>query len=226
MINTQIISGNVIYTIVGILQPWPSNFFFQTDFNTAILVPIQTALRTEANANISNLAIRIHSTAGMDMTEMQITQYLQNLTQSQVVVQSPKSLIDSMQKSSETMTILLGLIGSISLIVGGIGVTNIMLVSVAERHREIGLRLAVGARQRDIQWQFLVESVTLSIFGGISGMLLGIVITLCVSLYSHWQFQLYLLPPMPAINRVGIFFGFYPALLASRLDPIQTLRSE
>jgi putative ABC transport system permease protein len=106
---------------------------------------------------------------------------------------------------------------------------NIMLVSVAERHKEIGIRLAIGAKQRDIQMQFLVESITLSIFGGVTGMILGIVSTYFVALYSKWTFSLFLMPPLVGCFvsiMVGVFFGFYPAMKASKLDPIQTLRSD
>ena len=230
VLGTQIEVGKMIFTIVGVLAPWPSNFFFQSDFNSAVIIPLQTALKTLNNAQISNLAIRVHDTTLIHHTEQQIKQYIQQHTYGETAtIQSPKSLIDSMQSSSNTMTLLLGMIGSISLLVGGIGVMNVMLVSVAERHREIGLRLAIGARQQDIQMQFLIESITLAIFGGLSGMLLGIAVTLGVSLYSHWHFHLYLLPPLVGALisiLVGVFFGFYPARKASKLNPIQTLRSE
>lgn len=230
VLGTQIIVGKMIFTIVGVLAPWPDNFFFQSDFNTAVIIPLQTALKTQENAQISNLAIRVYDTTLINQTKKQLKHYIQQHTYHEnTTIQSPKSLIDSMESSSETMTLLLGMIGSISLLVGGIGVMNVMLVSVAERHREIGLRLAIGARQRDIQMQFLIESITLAIFGGISGMLLGIIVTFGVAVYSHWHFHLYLLPPLVGALisiLVGIFFGFYPARKASRLDPIQTLRSE
>jgi len=229
-IDTQIAVGNTIFTIVGVLKSWPTNFFFNTDFNTSVIAPIQTVQQTQANATIQSLAVRIKDTTLINQTKTAIEHYIKTRSIDQgVEIQSPKSLIDGMRKSSETMTLLLGLIGSISLIVGGIGVMNIMLVSVAERHREIGLRLAIGARQRDIHLQFLCESITLSIFGGLSGMVLGIIITYGVALYSHWQFHIYLLPPIVGALVsifVGVFFGFYPAMKASRLDPIETLRSE
>ena len=229
-IGAQITVGNSIFTIVGVLNPWQTNWFFNTDFNNAVLIPIATALSLQKSATISNVAIKINDTNLMSQTENQITQYVQQHTiKQQVNIRSPKSIIDSMKKSSETMTLLLGLIGSISLIVGGIGVMNIMLVSVAERHKEIGIRLAIGAKQRDIQLQFLIESVTLSIFGGVAGMVLGVLVTYGVSLYSKWTFSFFILPPLLGCIvsvLVGIFFGFYPARKASKLDPILTLRSE
>lgn len=229
-IGQQIQVGNTLFTIVGILKPWPTNWFFNVDFNESVLIPITTALAIHHSAAISNLALRIHHTGQLKATEKAITAYIQQHTvQQQVYVHSPKSIIDSMRKSASTMTLLLSLIGSISLLVGGIGVMNIMLVSVAERHKEIGIRLAIGARRRDIQLQFLTEAVTLSIVGGLIGMVLGILITLGVSLYSDWHFTFFILPPLIGFMvsvLVGIFFGFYPAYTASQLDPIRTLRSD
>ncbi len=230
LIGQQITVGKTVFTIVGTLAKWPASFFFNADFNHAILVPITTAIAIQKDAQINNLAITIHHTNSLEKTEKIIQNYITEHTiQQKVSIHSPKQLIDSMKQSANTMTLLLGLIGSISLIVGGIGVMNIMLVSVAERRREIGIRLAIGAQQRDIQMQFLVESITLSVCGGIGGMIIGIIVTYVVALYSHWQFAFFVMPPTVGALvsvAVGIFFGFYPAKQAAKLDPIQTLRSE
>ena len=226
----QVSVGSSIFTIVGILGKWPTNYFFNTDFNDAIIIPITTAMGLEKNAQINNIALRIINTNNIEPTKVAIQSYVAaNTVNQQVTVHSPKTLIDSMKKSARTMTLLLGMIGSISLIVGGIGVMNIMLVSIAERHREIGVRMAIGARQSDIQWQFLMESVTLSVCGGIAGLILGLIVTDIVAWTSHWQFKVFLMPPLVGFGvsvMVGIFFGFYPAYKASKLDPITTLRSE
>ena len=134
-----------------------------------------------------------------------------------------------MKKQNETFTLLLGFIGSIALIVGGIGVMNIMLVSVVERRREIGVRMAVGAKRRDIQLMFLTEAVVLTLFGGLMGVITGEAVALFTALISQWTFHLYILPLVVGFfvsALVGIFFGFYPARKASLLDPIETLRSE
>lgn len=230
LINTQIQVGDNIFTIAGILKPWPTNFFFNTDFNQAILIPISTALGMQKNNSVDSIALRVINTSLLPQTELEIKKYIQTHTvNQQVSIRSPKSLIDSMEKSSETMTILLGLIGGISLLVGGIGIMNIMLVSVAERHKEIGIRKAIGAQNKDIILQFLVEAMVLSIFGGVAGMLLGVLIAYIVALTKGWIFAIFLLPPLVGCLvtiSVGIFFGFYPAYKASKLDPIQTLRSE
>ena len=230
LLNKQITVGKDIYTIVGVLKKWPTNFFFQTNFNSAVIAPIQTVLDNQSNSDISNIAIRIHNTAQLSHTEKTLKNHIhQETIGQQIQVQSPKSLIDSMKSSSETMTLLLAFIGSISLIVGGIGVMNIMLVSVVERRREIGIRMAIGATSRDIQMQFLVESMALSAIGGLLGVIIGILVTLGVAMYSHWDFTLFWGPIIIGCGisvLIGVFFGFYPAKKASKLDPIQTLRSD
>ena len=127
------------------------------------------------------------------------------------------------------MSLLFGAIGAVSLIVGGIGVMNIMLVSVTERTREIGIRMAIGATSFDIRLQFLVESVTLSCIGGLIGILLGVLITLVVASNSSIPAEMSLSAIMLAVGfsaATGIFFGFYPASKASKLTPIDALRYE
>jgi putative ABC transport system permease protein len=126
-------------------------------------------------------------------------------------------------------TLLLGLIGGISLLVGGIGVMNIMLVSVLERRREIGIRLALGARKRDIQALFLSEAVLLALIGGIIGIVAGIIGSFIIAELAHWQFSIFIWPVLVGFSvsvLVGIVFGFYPAHQAAKLDPIETLRME
>ena len=132
-------------------------------------------------------------------------------------------------QTTRTMTVLLGAIASVSLIVGGIGIMNIMLVSVTERTREIGIRMAVGARSRDILRQFLVEALTLSSLGGILGIGLGTGTSKIISAAQNWPTLISLDSVAIAFlfsATVGIFFGFYPARKASQLDPIESLRYE
>jgi putative ABC transport system permease protein len=136
---------------------------------------------------------------------------------------------EAQETSARVMSLLLGAIASVSLIVGGIGIMNIMLVSVTERTREIGLRQAVGAKTRDILLQFLVEAVTLSLLGGIIGIVVGLAASVVISHFANWSTQISFLSILLAFvfsALVGVFFGYYPARKAAFLDPIDALRYE
>ncbi|MEJ2096324.1 MAG: FtsX-like permease family protein, partial [Deltaproteobacteria bacterium] len=144
-------------------------------------------------------------------------------------VRNMAEFLNARADSSKAMGLLLMSVASISLIVGGIGIMNIMLVSVTERTREIGIRMAVGATDRDIMSQFLLESVVLSLIGGILGVILGIGGSFAMSAFSQWQAIVDPVSVALAFSfsaAVGIFFGFYPARKASQLDPIEALRHE
>jgi len=137
--------------------------------------------------------------------------------------------MSSAEQSAQVMSLLLGAIASISLIVGGIGIMNIMLVSVTERTREIGIRIAVGAKGRDILLQFLIESLVLSLIGGTLGIGIGIAGTLILSTFTQWPTLFSIEAIFLAFlfsGSVGVFFGFYPARKASLLNPIEALRYE
>jgi putative ABC transport system permease protein len=140
-----------------------------------------------------------------------------------------KDIAAAAEASSQIMTLLLGSIASVSLIVGGIGIMNIMLVSVTERTREIGIRMAVGARSRDILLQFLVEAVVLSLAGGVLGVILGVASSRIISAFVHWPTIISLTSILLASFfsiAIGVFFGLYPARRAASLDPIEALRYE
>jgi ABC-type antimicrobial peptide transport system permease subunit len=145
------------------------------------------------------------------------------------MVVSQVEFASTILETSRTMTMLLGSIASVSLIVGGIGIMNIMLVSTTERTREIGIRMAVGAKEKDILFQFLTEATVLSSIGGMMGVIFGIILSRFVSYYGGWPS---LLSPLSVAvsfffsNMIGIFFGYYPARKASRLNPIDALRYE
>jgi putative ABC transport system permease protein len=144
-------------------------------------------------------------------------------------VRNQQEIADMATAQSRTMTLLLGAIAGVSLVVGGIGIMNIMLVSVTERTREIGIRMAVGAHGRDILLQFLIEAVTLSAIGGVIGIVLGVAASRLISAKMNWPTLTSPSAVMIAFvfsAAVGIFFGFYPARKASQLDPIEALRYE
>lgn len=229
-IGQQIQVGKTFFTIVGIAKPWPENSFVYANVDSAILVPILTSIDLSKYSTINNIILRLTPKANIESVQQRINQYMmQTIANKRLFFRSAKELIARMAKQSQIFTVFLGLIGSISLLVGGIGVMNIMLVSVVERRREIGIRLAVGAKRVDIHWLFLVEAVMLSLVGGLLGVIIGILIAYIMALFWHWEFTLFILPPMIGFSvsvATGIFFGFYPAYKASRLDPIQALRSE
>ncbi|HXA76305.1 MAG TPA: ABC transporter permease [Candidatus Acidoferrales bacterium] len=145
------------------------------------------------------------------------------------IIRSPNEMAQAAEATSLAMTVLLGIIASISLLVGGIGIMNIMLVSVTERTREIGIRMAVGATEQDVQWQFLSEALVLSSLGGFAGIALGIIASTLITRFVHWSTFVSPLSVVVAAffsAGVGIFFGYYPARKAARLDPIEALRYE
>ena len=145
------------------------------------------------------------------------------------VIMNLTQMMEMMESSTKVMTILLGAIASISLLVGGIGIMNIMLVSVTERTREIGIRMAIGAKAWDIRWQFLAEALVLSLIGGLVGVLFGLVGSYLVGIFSSLPAKvsfIYVLLPFSFAGFVGLFFGFYPAYKASLLNPISALRYE
>ena len=144
-------------------------------------------------------------------------------------IRSQEELSNMMNSTTTMLTVLLGCVAGISLIVGGIGIMNIMYVSVTERTREIGLRMSVGARGIDILTQFLIEAILLSITGGIIGVLLGVGASMSIASLAHWPTSIQpwtIVMSFAVCTLTGIFFGWYPAKKAARLDPIEALRYE
>lgn len=229
-LGKQLQIGSSFFTIIGIADTWPENNFVYANINNSVLVPILASTTLSQYANINNIILRLKPNADLEKLNADITSYMNvHAPGKRLFFRSAKELIQSMGKQSKILTIFLGLIGSISLIVGGIGVMNIMLVSVVERRREIGIRRAVGATKPDIQYLFLIEAIMLSLVGGTLGVFVGLLIAYCIAIFSHWEFIIFLWPPLIGFSvsvLIGIFFGFYPAYKASQLDPIEALRSE
>lgn len=230
-VGQQLKLGNQYCTIVGVLQPWPESGFMSANLNKSILLPLNATLSMNQYTHINNIVLKLKKThQPIDDITQNITHYLsRQLPGAHLYFRSPQQLLDSMKKQSNILTVFLGFIGGISLLVGGIGVMNIMLVSVIERRREIGIRLAVGARHLDIQMLFFIEALVITVLGGLLGVGLGVVISYCVAVVKGWTFSFFALPPLVGFlvsACVGIFFGFYPAFKASKLDPIEALRSD
>jgi putative ABC transport system permease protein len=222
--------GQYIFTVIGILEPTLQSPMMPLDSNETLFISIPNARRILPSSQITTALARLAPNAGAETAAAQAVAYFRpKLHDSQLQVQSAEQLIAGMASQMQLFELLLGAIGAISLVLGGVGVMNIMLVSVSERHREIGLRLAIGARRRDIQILFLFEAVILAVVGGGIGIVLGIGASYGFALTSAWTF---VLSPTAAPLGAGvsvlvcIFFGFYPAFMASRLNPITALRAE
>ncbi len=228
-INQQIKLGSYIFTIIGVMKPLPENFFLLVDLNNSVVTPLHQALQLSKDTMINNVIYTLKKHPDINQLQGKIKQLVQLYSPNmQTFFTSPEQIIASMSKQRETLTWLLACIGAISLLVGGIGVMNIMLVSVTERRQEIGIRLAIGALRKDIKRMFLLESTTLTVFGGLLGIIIGTLISWVITLFTHWQFELYFWPPVAGFLVsvfVGVFFGLYPAMKAAKLDPIETLRS-
>lgn len=229
-LNKQIRVGTQYFTVIGIAKSWKPNLFLFADIDNGLIVPLPTSYLISKSTQISNVLFRLIQRPDLNEVQRQLTEVMKRIVPSkQARFRDPEQIIKIVAEQRKTFTWLLGAIGGISLLVGGIGVMNIMLVSVVERRREIGIRMAIGAQKSDILQMFLIESVILTIFGGILGILIGVGVSYGISLASNWAFQLLLLPPSLGFIvsvLVGIISGFYPALRAANLDPIQTLQGD
>ena len=235
-----VIIKNVPFTVAGVLTPKGQSPTGQ-DQDDVILLPISTATQKVFGANkanakaVASLMVQAMSPQVMDQAIAEMTALLRERhrilpgLEDDFTVRNLTEVFAAQETSAQVMSILLGAIASVSLIVGGIGIMNIMLVSVTERTREIGLRQAVGAKTRDILLQFLVEAVTLSLLGGIIGIVVGLTASLLISHFAQWSTQVSLLSIVLAFAfsaLVGVFFGYYPARKAAFMGPIEALRYE
>ncbi len=220
-----------VFTVAGILHPNEEVYSlpFSQETDTAIFVPITTAERLESRSGIELIVIRAAPDVDHEVATQQVDSWLRDrIPKLRVEVLSAKQLIAQMESQLQLMTLLLGAIGSVSLIVGGIGIMNVMLVSVAERRREIGIRRALGARRRDIQNQFLVECVILSLVGGVLGIVVGSATTWGICNFTDWEFFVSTMAVgsgLVASTVIGILFGIQPAFQAARMDPIEALQA-
>jgi putative ABC transport system permease protein len=226
---------NVPFTITGVLTPKglsPQG----VDQDDIVVMPYTSAMkRVIGGTTLRNINVQIGDPGQIPAAQQQIINLLRQRhnirpgRDDDFTVRTQQEIAEAATATSKVMTLLLGAIAGVSLVVGGIGIMNIMLVSVTERTREIGVRMAVGARGNDILTQFLIEAVTLSSVGGLIGIICGIGASRILSIYAHW-------PTLISISSiaiaflfsaaVGVFFGFYPARKAAALDPIEALRYE
>ena len=229
IIGELVRAGDAIYTVVGVLQRTPrGQRGFQVD--QSVIIPISTAQRAFGYSDIRTVTARMRPNVHYATATEQVEKYISRVSRRlQAVVRSAEALIQQMYQQMRLFTLLLGTTGGIALLVGGIGVMNVMLISVSDRRVEIGIRRALGALRRDIQWQFLIESLILSALGGALGIVLGVGASYVICYFVGWTFLVSTLAVVLGVGvtvAVGIFFGFYPAYMAARLDPITALRGE
>jgi putative ABC transport system permease protein len=233
-VGTDISIGGLPFRVAGILQAKGSAGPFSQD--DQVLIPITTARHYFVPGdNVRSVGVSVGDAAEIDLVKARIQATLEQrhgITAGETddfSIQDQAQLLDTVSAVTTTLTILLAGIASISLVVGGIGIMNIMLVSVRERTREIGIRKAIGARGRDILAQFLVEALTLSLLGGAIGIVLGVVVSALIGALAGWGFAFNAVTVLVALIfslAVGIVFGVWPARQAARLDPIAALRYE
>jgi len=240
IVGEKVRMSNTVFTIVGVLASKGSSMMSSTD--RAILIPLSTlqtimsrSVTTTGLHTVNSITLLVTDKKMISTVKEDVTFLLQERhdigidEENDFSISTMDDLISTISSSSESLTLLLGAIAGISLLVGGIGVMNIMLVSVLERTREIGIRKALGARESDIWMQFLIEAAVLTFTGGIIGVAIGWGGSYFID-YMGWMVtavtaDIVILAVAVSVG-IGLFFGFYPAWNASRLDPIQALRSE
>ncbi len=227
--------GKVPFEVIRVLSPkgMDVNGMDQDD---QIFIPVRTALRRVFNLTYINaIYLKEKNSNLMDQAEREISSILREKHHikegkaDDFTIQNQATVLETQRESSKAFTLLIGSIAAISLLVGGIGILAVMLISIRERIKEIGIRRAVGAKRRDILIQFLSEALILSIGGGVMGVIVGIAVSMFIAIFAGWPFII----SMNAVAAsflstfiIGIFFGVYPAIKAARLDPIKALQFE
>ncbi len=220
--------GDKTYHVVGVLEEQGDSLTGSD--NDKVLIPISTAQRITGDENISSFSVKAVNDGSVEMAKNQISSFLLRLTRDEdtFTVSNQSDVLNTMDDVNNTMSLLLAGIAAISLVVGGIGIMNIMLVSVSERTREIGIRKATGAKRKHIMTQFLCEACILSILGGLIGLVLS---SLGIEIYNVITDSTVSMNVMVAIAAIafcaviGVCFGSYPAAKASRLQPIDALHT-
>ncbi len=226
------------FTVIGVLEKRGENGMGM-DQDDAVFIPITTAQKKVIGITfpdqVSMIMLQAVDGEATYSAQEEISQVLRqrhNLgpnKENDFVIMNLTQMQEMMESSTKILTVLLGSIASISLLVGGIGIMNIMLVSVTERTREIGIRMAIGAKAWDIRWQFLMESIVLSLIGGLIGIFMGLLGVQIMGFFTSFSLKIawaYVIIPFIFSGLVGVIFGFYPAYKASLLNPINALRYE
>lgn len=234
--------ANVPFTVVGILDEKGQNAGSGRDQDDVAFIPLSAAkirvlgARTQTSRSaVDFILVKVVSDEAVPVVQEEIGKLLRQLhhlgpdAEDDFQMREPSATMEARAAATRSLTLLLAAVASVSLVVGGISIMNIMMVSVTERTREIGLRQAVGARRRDVRNQFLIEAIMLCLLGGLAGALLGVGVGTAIAELAGWPILVSATSILVSIGfagAVGVFFGFYPAHQASRLDPIESLRFE
>lgn len=225
---------NVAFEVIGVTKE--KGMIAGQDEDDQVFIPLNTAMKRLMNVTyLSQIYLQARSTADMKPSEKDIKSLLRERHRlkedkaDDFTIQNQLDILEAERETTQSFTLLIGSIAGVSLLVGGVGILAVMLILVRERTNEIGVRRAVGARRKDILLQFMMEATSLSIGGGVAGILIGLVGSFVVRYATKWPVSLSVMPIIISFGfsfMVGFFFGVYPARKASRLDPIEALRAE
>jgi len=222
--------GGYLFEIVGIAQSKPTNPLIPARADEAVFIPMTGMQRVAPSAEIDNIVVWLRENQDLEPGAAALKTYLEGIVKGRNVdVQVPRQLLEGLNQQTNTFSYLLGGLGIISLLGGGVGIMNVMLMNVAERRREIGVRMAIGSRARDIGLLFLLEAAMLSVAGAVVGAVLGLMAAYAFARFSGWAFSVAPLSlPLSVLSSlaVGLFFGLYPAIAAARLQPVEALRDD
>lgn len=229
-VGDQLRLGDYLFEVLGVLAPRGHNPLIPVSLDDAVIMPVEAMRRLAATPQIGTLLVRTGNRQASPQTAAQLGDYLLAHTVGRTVdVQVPQQLLEGMARQSKLFSWLMAGLGGISLLVGGVGVMNVMLMNVAERRREIGVRMALGARPGDIAWLFLLEAVLLTVLGALAGVMVGSGVAWGVALFSGWGFSLSASSIGLGVGSsllVGLFFGLHPAWSAAQLQPVLALRDD
>jgi len=228
-VGKQIRLGESTFTIVGVLGNMPENMFLDFDMNNAVLIPKSTETAIGSPISFDHILLKISPDSNINRTQQNIQNWFSKVTHMNSYIRTSREILAGRNQQSKILMTFLGVVGGVSLLIGAVSVMNIMLISVLERRREIGIRISLGATSMNICCMFLSESILISFLGGIPGVLLGLISSLIISQLWHWEFEIFIFPIVSGLlvtTLAGVLSGILPALRASQMEPVEALRTE